>query len=327
MKKYLIIMMAVLSLSLAACGSGAGDNTSDEGQEATSNEKVSVVSINEAGEEEEIEVAMSPKKIVALDMAALDNLVSLGLGENVVGVARNSIPYLEEITNREGVENVGTLKQPDLEKIMELEPDLIVMGGRGAEFYEQLKAIAPTIRLTIDATATGVYEGTKINATKIASIFGLEDEVDSMMAGFNERIEAIKEISKDKTALVGIVTNGGFNTLGKGGRLSLIGNELGFNNIGVEADEDTASHGNEASFEYIVQQDPDYIFILDRDSAIGEEGAKLAKDIMENELVMSTRAYKEGKMIIVENPSVWYTAEGGLKALDIMLSDIENTVK
>ena len=33
-------------------------------------------------------------------------------------------------------------------------------------------------------------------------------------------------------------------------------------------------------------------FVMDRDSAIGTEGAQLAQEIMENELVMSTDAYK-----------------------------------
>lgn len=34
--------------------------------------------------------------------------------------------------------------------------------------------------------------------------------------------------------------------------------------------------------------------MMDRDAAIGTEGAKLAQDIMENELVMSTDVYKKG---------------------------------
>lgn len=65
---------------------------------------------------------------------------------------------------------------------------------------------------------------------------------------------------------------------------------------------------------------------MDRDAAIGTDGAQLAKDIMENELVMSTNAYKNGNLIILEHPGIWYTAEGGITALDIMLSDLENAL-
>lgn len=82
--------------------------------------------------------------------------------------------------------------------------------------------------------------------------------------------------------------------------------------------------GNEASFEFVVQKAPDYIFVLDRDAAISREGAQLAKDIMENELVMSTDVYKNGNLIYLEHPAVWYTAEGGITALDLMLQDLES---
>lgn len=42
-------------------------------------------------------------------------------------------------------------------------------------------------------------------------------------------------------------------------------------NVGVDANIDTSTHGNEASFEFVVQKAPDYIFVLDRDAAISRE--------------------------------------------------------
>ncbi len=106
------------------------------------------------------------------------------------------------------------------------------------------------------------------------------------------------------------------------GRCSIIGVEIGFENLGNS--DVTSTHGNEASFELIVEKNPDYIFVMDRDAAIGKEGAQLAKDIMENDLVKGTDAYKNGNMVYLANPAVWYTAEGGINALDIMLSDLES---
>lgn len=63
---------------------------------------------------------------------------------------------------------------------------------------------------------------------------------------------------------------------------------------------------------------------MDRDAAIGTDGAKPAREIMENDLVKGTDAYKNGNIIYLANPAVWYTAEGGIGALDIMLSDLES---
>ena len=65
---------------------------------------------------------------------------------------------------------------------------------------------------------------------------------------------------------------------------------------------------------------------MDRDSAIGTEGAQLAQEIMENELVMDTDAYKNGNMVYLEHPAVWYTAEGGITALDMIIQDLEKAL-
>ena len=123
---------------------------------------------------------------------------------------------------------------------------------------------------------------------------------------------------------MGLVTSGGFNVLGNDGRCSIIGREIGFENIGVDADIDTSTHGNEAIFEFLVDKDPDYLFVLDRDAAIGTDGAKLAQEVVENELMKGTAAYRDGRIVYLAHPAVWYTAEGGITALDIMLQDLES---
>ena len=145
-----------------------------------------------------------------------------------------------------------------------------------------------------------------------------------LMADFDGRIAALSEFAAGKTAIVGLITSGSYNVLGNDGRCSMIGREIGFENIGVDANIDTSTHGNEASFEFIVEKAPDYIFVMDRDAAIGTDGAKLAQEIMENELVMGTDAYKNGNIVYLAHPAVWYTAEGGISALDIMLQDLES---
>lgn len=77
----------------------------------------------------------------------------------------------------------------------------------------------------------------------------------------------------------------------------------------------------------MVEKNPDYLVVLDRDAAIGTDGAQLARNIMENELVKGTAAYQSGHLIYLPRPAVWYTAEGGLTALDIMLSDLEGELR
>ena len=353
MKKKIVTLAlsAVIAVSLAACGAGGNSDSSSSGSTSASGssavsdvssasaasdastassgeekpETITVKSLNANKEEVDLEVPYDPERIAILDMACLDIIDSLGVGDRVVGSAGTSLDYLQDYVTDENIENLGTIKEADMEAVMACEPDVIFIGGRLSSSYDALSEIAPVVYLSTD-TEIGVVESVRKNASTIAAMFGLEDQVDELMADFDERIETLAAFAEGKTAIVGMCTSGSFNVLGNDGRCSMIGREIGFENVGVDANADTSTHGNEASFEYVVEKNPDYIFVMDRDAAIGTDGAQLAQDIMENELVQGTDAYKNGQLVYLEHPAVWYTAEGGVQALDLMLQDLETTL-
>lgn len=353
MKKKImtLALSAVMAVSLAACGAGGNSDSSSSGSTSASGssavsdvssasaasdastassgeekpETITVKSLNANKEEVDLEVPYDPERIAILDMACLDIIDSLGVGDRVVGSAGTSLDYLQDYVTDENIENLGTIKEADMEAVMACEPDVIFIGGRLSSSYDTLSEIAPVVYLSTD-TEIGVVESVRKNASTIAAMFGLEDQVDELMVDFDERIETLEAFAEGKTAIVGMCTSGSFNVLGNDGRCSMIGREIGFENVGVDANVDTSTHGNEASFEYVVEKNPDYIFVMDRDAAIGTDGAQLAQDIMENELVQGTDAYKNGQLVYLEHPAVWYTAEGGVQALDLMLQDLENTL-
>ena len=101
----------------------------------------------------------------------------------------------------DGIENLGTIKEADLEAVMACEPEVIFIGGRLSESYDALSEIAPVVYLSTDSEL-GVVESTRKNASIIASMFGLEAEVDSLMADFEARIEARAKAAEGKTALI-----------------------------------------------------------------------------------------------------------------------------
>lgn len=321
-----LILSLALVLALAACGSN--DTTSEATTGTTAAEdtatptEVTITSLNGNGEPTDLTVPYDPQRIAILDMASLDILDALGVGDRVVGTASTSLDYLQDYI-RDDIANLGTIKEADLEAVMSCEPDVIFIGGRLSSSYDALSEIAPVVYLSTD-TELGVVESVRRNATTIATMFGLEDKVDALMADFDSRIQALAEFAEGKNAIVGMCTSGSFNVLGNDGRCSIIGREIGFENIGVDANIDTSTHGNEASFEFIVEKNPNYIFVMDRDAAIGTDGAQLAQEILENELVMGTDAYQNGNIVYLAHPAVWYTAEGGITALDVMLQDLES---
>ncbi len=357
------LVAAAAGLSLAALVSPALIGSLTQGKNTACAEEtpktITITCLNGAKETIELEVPFDPQRIAILDLASLDILDSLGVGDRVVGMASTSIDYLSAYSENTDLVPLGTIKEADLEAVMECEPGVIFIGGRLSSMYDDLSQIAPVVFLQTDTTADGkgVIESVRDNATTIASMFGLEDEIASKMEAFDQRVAALQEFAAGKTAVIGMCTSGSFNVLGNDGRCSIIGHEIGFDNVaaGVAAEQNgrggkpegagkqgnnqgesqgegksgeavaavTATHGNEASFETIVSLDPDYIFVMDRDAAIGTEGAQLAREIMDNELVQSMRAAQDNHIVYLEHPNVWYTAEGGITALDYMLADLE----
>ena len=330
MKKVLsIALAAVMAVSMAACGSSASgaansatSGKADASQGASSQAQptsVTVKTLNGSKESTEIEVPYDPQRIAVLDMAALDILDNLGVGDRVVGMPKSSqIDYLKSYNDNENIVNLGTVKEVDMEALMSCEPDVIFIGGRLADQYDELSKIAPVVYIATDYDI-GLVQSVKNNAQNIATIFGLEEMAQEKTSAFDARIAALSAAAKGKTAVIGMVTSSNFNTLGNGSRCSIIGKEIGFENL---ADNVDSTHGNESSFELLVSLNPDYIFVLDRDSAINTEGAQLAQEVMDNELVAKTKAAQEGHIVYL-TPSVWYLAEGGITAMDVMLSDLE----
>lgn len=176
----------------------------------TASETVTITSLDGNGEEIQLEVPYNPERIAILDMASLDILDSLGVGEKVVGMASTSLEYLQTYAENEDLAALGTIKEADLEAVMACEPDVIFIGGRLASAYDSLSQIAPVVYLATD-TESGVVESVRSNAETIASMFGKEAEVGELMSGFDERIQALADFASGKTAIVGMCTSGSFN--------------------------------------------------------------------------------------------------------------------
>ena len=212
MKKFFALAIAVvMAMSLVACSSSTSSSSETAGSNQSSQpETVTIKSLNANGEEVDLVVPYNPQRIAILDMASLDILDALGVGDRVVGSANTSLDYLQSYVTNAEVTNLGTIKEADMEAVMACEPDVIFIGGRLSKSYDALSEIAPVVYLATDSKA-GVVESVKKNANTVASMFGLEDKVDGLMADFDGRIQKLADFAKDKTAIVGMCTSGSFN--------------------------------------------------------------------------------------------------------------------
>ena len=125
------------------------------------------------------------------------------------------------------------------------------------------------------------------------------------------------------TALI-LVTNGGkLGAYGPTSRLGWIHSELGF--APVEEGIDDRFHGGDViSFEYILERNPDWIFVVDRDAGVGDAGAGAAV-MLDNALMKETSAYKSGHIVYLD-PQAAYISFGGYTAMTILLGQITDAL-
>jgi iron complex transport system substrate-binding protein len=84
------------------------------------------------------------------------------------------------------------------------------------------------------------------------------------------------------------------------------------------------THVQSVSYEYVLEKNPDILFVVDRTKAIGGDDSK--DDISTNELVAQTNAGKNQQIISLE-PDVWYLSGGGLESMKLMIEDVNQAFK
>jgi iron complex transport system substrate-binding protein len=128
-KVALLMAILVLSISIIGCTSNTKvDDIEDEVSEipAATSDKIYAVE-DDFGRAVSLETA--PKRIISLAQSNTEIIYALGLGDTVVGVTSYD-DYPEEVLE---VEKIGDFNGIDLERIIELEPDLVINYGSGNE--------------------------------------------------------------------------------------------------------------------------------------------------------------------------------------------------
>lgn len=302
-------LVAVLGLSSTACNNQSTQTPAETTPQSsadgkTANDKLTIKTAT--GDQE---ITANPMPIAVYDMTALQNL-------KVLGVAVQGMPSAEMTAERIAMLNlkadgtpdgtpVGTLFEPNLEALHTLKPQAVFVGSRMAEKIDELAKVAPTYNLTIDTN--NVYESSKQQLADFGRIFGKEAEATKAQAEIDSAIEEVKKAVAGKGNGLAILINGNkMSAYGKNSRYGYLHTTFGI----PMADENIqeARHGQPISFEYLQKVDPDWLFVLDRTSAVGEEGVS-AKEVLNNPLMHNTKAYKNNQIVYVSPDS--YLAFGG----------------
>lgn len=314
MKRNFVVaaLLALVVVLLAACAPIATPAESVAPAAEASGETVTVTHA-----QGETIVPLNPAKVFVFDYSTLDSLDKLGIP--VAGVVKSSLPeYLSKYAGDEYAD-IGTLFEPNFELINQLQPDVIFVATRSASQLPALSEIAPTVDQTVDQA--DLVNSFKSAQERLGVIFGKEAEVATEVAAIEESIARIQSeaAASGKNAMIIMTIGGGVTAHGPGSRFAVVHDVL---NIPPAADSIAIeSHGDAISYEFILEYDPDIIYVVDRDASIGEDAAS-AQEIMDNELVNSTTAAQNGDIYYVDSQA-WYLAGVGLESLAQILADAE----
>jgi iron complex transport system substrate-binding protein len=249
-----------------------------------------------------------PEKILVFDLASLDTLTALGV--EVAGVPSGPKPdYLKSFNDAKYLK-AGTLFEPDYEAVNAAEPDLIIVAGRSSGKYAELAKIAPTIDLSVDAK--NFFPEAKANVETLGNLFDKKAQADALLAKLDSSVDGLKTLANGKGTGLFILTAGGkISAFGPGSRFGMIHSVYG---IAPAAETPQAGgHGQAVSFEYILETNPDWLIVLDRDAAIGNEGVAAAQ-FLDNEIVRKTKAWQAGHLVYVDS-GAWYLVGSGISAM------------
>ncbi|WP_274631294.1 siderophore ABC transporter substrate-binding protein [Arvimicrobium flavum] len=268
----------------------------------------------------EIVLPERPKKVVVFDLATIDTLDALGV--DIAGVPKARFPAYLSKYNGEDYAKVGSLFEPDLEALNALQPDLIIVGGRSSAKYDQVAALAPTIDLTVDQK--DFVGSAKKNIDTLARLFGKESEAAEKLAALDATVAGTREAAaKAGKGLIVLTTGGKMSAYGPGSRFGVLYSDYGI--TPAREDLKTSNHGHAASFELILETNPDWLFVIDRDAAVGREGQSAAQ-YLDNELVAQTTAWKNGQVVYLD-PARWYLIGAGLQAMQLNADQIAKALR
>ncbi|EJW14495.1 MULTISPECIES: ABC transporter substrate-binding protein [Paenibacillus] len=311
-KKYQAVLAILFTVLLVVgCGSQAnGGSQADDSQPAAKKTEAAREIKHELGM---TEVKGSPKRVVVLEFSFVDALASLDL--KPVGIADdgNKDRILKTLADKIGdYTSVGTRKQPSLEVISSLQPDLIIADWkRHKAIYEDLKQIAPTIVLkSLEAS----YEDNLASFQTIADALNMSEEGKQRLEQHKDKINALKAqvppSDEKQTVMSAALRKESFKAHTSSSYDGAVLEKVSLMNAIQDPKEPYA----ELTLEQLLNINPDILFLMKTD---GEQ--TIVDEWSVNPLWQELKAVKNKKVIEVDR-NLW-TRWRGIVAGELMMEE------
>lgn len=301
----MLCLLMISALIFAGCGSDNGQVLQDE---ATPSESVMegaggdypVTLIDSLGRE--VTITEEPDKVISLSPAITEILFAIGAGDQIAGVT----DYCEYPPEALEKNKVGGFEDPNMELIIELEPDIIfVAAGIQEELVQQFEKLGIEV-VVLDAEEVKDV----LNNIEVAGIaVGNWEEAQQLVADLEARINAVEEKvanASHQPTVFFEVWDDPLMTAGPGSFIDDLISMAGGQNIAYDAVKRYA----EFSIEVLLERDPDVYLIQDH--------AHQPEDVMARPGFQGLTAVQTGRVAAVKDD--WVTLPGprivdGLEAI------------
>lgn len=263
-------------------------------------------------------VPLNPKKIVVLEFSFVDALVNLGISPSGIADDNDANRIIDPVKkNMQEYTSVGTRKQPNLETISSLAPDLIIADvKRHSEIYDDLSKIAPTIEVkSLEGSYSDIINSFKI----IASAVDKEDEEKKVLKNHDEMIENYKEIiskeNSNQKVMTAVPVKDSFNVHTSS---SFIGEV--FSKVGITSAIESNEAYKELTLDQLVTINPDKIVLM------RPIKGSIVEEWIKNPLWKELKAVKNNKVLEVKNTEAWSRFRG-LVSTEIILNESSQILK
>lgn len=260
-----------------------------------------------------------PERALALDTNALEVMMELGLEDRVIGYfgsPDNMGGSFAGAAEAAGLENLGaSFPYPSFEAVLAPDPDFVFSYGYNPEagFTAEALLEAGIGNYAFEDSCSGFNGTTTIeslyrNIRDIGKIFGVEERAETVIAGYEERLEAVAamipedaepprmflfDFGEDSifTAAEGAIPT---DLFARAGGVNVFGDTTGDDGLGGTA-------WMYATFEQIVERDPEVIVLVDYGFGGPEERQTFAES---HPALSGITGVAEGRYVVVRFPQI-----------------------
>ncbi|MEZ9059019.1 ABC transporter substrate-binding protein [Vibrio pelagius] len=132
----------------------------------------------------------TPTKIVALDWALSETVLSLGVDLEGIADAEGYKQWVVKPQLNEQAVDVGSRREPNLELLTKLQPDVILISKHMAAAYEPLNKIAPVLVFSIYSEKKQPLESAKSVTRSLGQLFEREKQAQQVISQTEQRLLA-----------------------------------------------------------------------------------------------------------------------------------------